>query len=66
MLSVMTVTGMLSFASSQAVKPKSLQKWPRLIGNHGDVFTGVDGAADYAQRRSVIAGGCERARVAVR
>ena len=53
MLSAITVTGMRSLCSSQAVRSRALQKGPRLVGDHRDLFARVARRAYYAERRTV-------------
>ena len=43
-----------------------MQERPRLVGNHRDVFAGINRAANHSQRRAVITGRGQRARVAMR
>ena len=47
-------------------QPRALQKRTRLVCNHRDSFTSVDRAANYTERRAVIARRCQRSGVAMR
>ena len=64
MLSVISVAGMPSRCSSQAVRRAPCRNGRVSSAIDIDVLSGFDGGADHAQRRSVP-GGRERAGVAV-
>ena len=64
MLSVMSVTGMRSFLSSQAVSRAPWRNGRVSQAMHLDALARLDRGADDAERRAVARGG-ERARVAV-
>ncbi len=43
---------------------RALQEWPRLIGEHIDLFPGSHGRADHPERGAITCR-CQRARIAV-
>ena len=65
LLSVISVTGILSLANSQrrASSPAETGVFSAITA---DTFSGIDGAADDAECRAVVAGSCQGTRVAMR